>query len=143
MALTRLSGPMAVTGGFTPGLAGSNENTDRTPIAKRVAVAIASGAADVNFTLPAGARILEAYADTTTAVAGTPTTSNLRIGTTANGQEVVADVDVKAAGGINLTVTTAGRSRFSASQSFNVRVASSGGTPGAGQVFLEVLYTVS
>jgi hypothetical protein len=97
------------------------------PIAeqKTVAVTIENGAAAGTFTLPANTFIQNIWLETPVLVPGSPTNTNLRLGSAANGQQYVADVDIKAAGVINATITLAGRR---ASGVVHFTVASSGGT---------------
>lgn len=95
----------------------------------KVPVVIVNGASAGTFALPAGAKVTSIECDTgASAVAGTPTNVNLRLGSAANGQQYVSDVDIKAAGGLNLTLVAAARSEFAAASTWHYTVASSGGT---------------
>lgn len=108
---------------------------------QRVTVTITDGAAAGTFTTRAGVPVLMVVAETPVAIPGTPTNTNLRLGSSANGQQFVADTDVKAAGGINLTMTATARLTASAG-TWHYTVASSGGTAASqdGTVYLWILY---
>lgn len=95
----------------------------------RVTVAVVNGASAGTFVLPAGAVVTEVYRDTPVAIPGTPTNTNLRLGSAANGQQYVADADLKAQGFSELTVVYAMRNAAaSAPATVHYTVASSGGT---------------
>lgn len=94
-----------------------------------VTVTVTNGASAGTFTLPRGAVVSEVYRDTPTTIPGTPTTTNLRLGSAANGQQYVADADLKAQGFSELTVVYALRNAASAAPAtVHYTVASSGGT---------------
>lgn len=114
---------------------------------KRIPVTVTNGAAAGTFTLPRGSVVTEIYRDTPTAIPGTPTNTNLRLGSAANGQQYVADVDVKAQGFSSLTVVYAARNAAaSADLTVHYTVASSGGTTadqdGSIVLFVEYLLNV-
>lgn len=109
------------------GLAVVNEpaNATRKAVVKTVEVTITNGAAAGTFSLPTGAKVLNYHLETPVAVPGTPTNTNMRLGSGANGQQYVADVDIKGAGWIASTVVYAGRNPAA---TVHYTVASSGGT---------------
>lgn len=95
----------------------------------RVPITVTNGAAAGTFVLPRGAIVTEAYRDTPTTIPGTPTNSNLRIGSAADGAQYVANVDVKAQGFSELTVVYAWRNAAAeAAATVHYTVASTGGT---------------
>lgn len=96
---------------------------------KRVPVTVTNGAAAGTFELPRGSVVTEVYRDTPTTFPGTPTNTNLRLGSSSNGEQYVADVDMKAQGFSALTVLYAMRSAAAtADATVHYTVASSGGT---------------
>lgn len=108
---------------------------------KEVTISVVDGAAAGTFELPAGAFVLAYLTETPTAIPGTPTNSNLRLGSGANGQQYVADVDVKAQGVITHTIVYAGRNPAS---TVHYTVASTGGTAASqdATLILRVQYLV-
>ena len=122
MAATNFSGPIIDHDGDSalPG--------NLVPVQKTVPVTITDGAAAGTFRLPAGSFVQHIWVETPVLVPGSPTNTNLRLGSAANGQQYVADVDIKAAGVIATTLTLAGRR---ASGVVHFTVASSGGTASA------------
>lgn len=111
----------------------------------QVPVAITNGAAAGTFVQPAGSVLKRISIDTPTAIPGSPSNTNLRIGSAANGQQYVADVDVKAQGWINATVVYAARNAAASTDTtFHFTVASSGGTTADqdGIVYLYVEYVI-
>lgn len=108
-------------------------------VQKNVTVTIVDGAAAGTFTLPTGTFIQHLWAETPTAIPGTPTNVNLRLGSAANGAQYVSDVDVKAQGLINLTLLYPARNPAT---TVHFTVASSGGTAGLqdGVVTLRISY---
>ena len=97
------------------------------------------GAAAGTFTLPAGSVVTNYWLETPVTIPGTPTNSNLRLGSAANGEQYVADVDVKTQGFIDATVVYAGRNPAT---TVHYTIASSGGTAGSqdGTVLIHVQY---
>jgi hypothetical protein len=94
-----------------------------------VPVNVVNGAAAGTFTLPAGAIVQGVQRDTPVTIPGSPTNTNLRLGSAANGQQYVADVDLKAQGFSALTVVYAMRNAAqTAAATVHFTVASSGGT---------------
>jgi hypothetical protein len=111
----------------------------------RVPVTVVNGAADGTFVIPTGAVVQHVNRDTPVNIPGSPTNTNLRIGSDANGQQYVADVDVKAQGYSALTVLYAARNvAETAPATFHFTVASSGGTAGDqdGSIILYVEYSI-
>jgi hypothetical protein len=107
----------------------------------RVPITVVDGAAAGTFLLPQGAVVQSVERDTPVAIPGTPTNTNARIGSTANGQEYVADVDLKAQGYSSLTVLyPMRRAAASAPATVHFTVASSGGTAASqdGDIVLHV-----
>lgn len=93
--------------------------------------------------LPAGSYFRGVTFDTPTAISGTPTTCNCRVGTTDTGQDVVADVDAKAQGHIAATIVAAldkvGGFVASDTTLFG-QVTTAGGTASAGTIYGLVSY---
>jgi hypothetical protein len=114
---------------------------DSITIQKKVVVTVVNGAAAGTFTMPAGAFVDHYYIETPTAIPGTPTNTNVRLGSSANGQQYVADVDAKAQGVIVATTLYPGRNPAT---TVHYTVASSGGTASAqdGTINLLVVYAV-
>ncbi len=111
----------------------------------RVPVTVVNGAAAGTFVVPTGAVIHHINRDTPINIPGSPTNCNLRIGSAANGQQYVADVDVKAQGYAALTVLYAARNvAETADATFHFTVASSGGTAADqdGSIILYVEYAI-
>lgn len=111
----------------------------------RVPVAVVNGAAAGTFTVPKGAVVQGIDRDTPTTIPGTPTNTNLRLGSAANGEQYVADADLKAQGYSALTVVYAARNAAaSADATFHYTVASSGGTAADqdGDIVLYVAYAI-
>lgn len=119
------------------GVAGAGNRVDQTKV---VTANLVNGAASGTFTLPSGAFMTSIAADTPVTIPGTPTTENLRVGTAAAGQQVVADVDVKTQGYIQLTLLYAGRA--STGLTYFYTITPTGGTAGSqvGAVNLIVKY---
>lgn len=110
-------------------------------VVKDVPITVTDGASAGTFSLPAGAFVLAYLIETPTAIPGTPTNTNIRLGSSANGQQYVADVDVKAQGVVNATIVYAGRNPAT---TVHYTVASSGGTAASqdGSLILRVQYKV-
>ena len=108
---------------------------------KKTTVTIVDGAAAGTFTLPTGAFVDHYYIETPTTIPGTPANTNLRLGSSANGQQYVADVDIKTQGVINATIVYAGRNPAT---TVHYTVASSGGTAGSqdGTAYIYTVYSV-
>lgn len=140
MGATNFSGPVVSAGGFTGGNH-TNANGDASSYVERVTVTVVDGAAAMTFAMPSGAVIDRIVRETPVAIPGTPTNVNLRVGSTANGQEYVDDVDLKAQGFSTLTVKYAGRNPAT---TVHVTVASSGGTAASqdGVILLFVHYSI-
>jgi len=95
----------------------------------RVPITVVNGAAAGTFELPLGAIVEGIDRDTPVTIPGSPTNVNVRLGSAANGQQYVADVDLKAQGYSALTVVYAmRRAAASAPVTVHFTVASSGGT---------------
>jgi hypothetical protein len=114
---------------------------DAVSMVKTVPIEIVNGASAGTFEMPAGSFVSHYYIDTPVAIPGTPTNTNFRLGSAANGQQYIADVDVKAQGLINATIVYAGRSPAG---TVHYTVASSGGTAASqdGFVNLRIVYAV-
>lgn len=110
-----------VADGFS--VAGTGNRVDQT---KYVTVNIVDGAASGTFTIPNTATVTSIAIDTPVTIPGTPTNVNLRLGSAANGQQYIADVDIKAQGYIQATVLYPARA--STGQTYYYTVASTGGT---------------
>lgn len=143
MADSNFSGPVRSAAGFVGQAAAQGTDTHlvygtrRTPGFQTVTVNVVDGAAAGTFTLPAGVKIRDIVCETPTAIPGTPTNTNLRIGSSANGQQYVADVDVKAQGFLPLTLLYPTRNPAT---TVHFTVASTGGTASAqdGTILLHV-----
>lgn len=112
----------------------------------KVTIPVVNGAAAGTFVLPKGAVPLNVYRDTPTTIPGTPDATNLRLGSGANGQQYVADVDLKAQGFSALTLVYAFRNAAaSAPITVHYTVASSGGTAADqdGSIILYVEYVIA
>lgn len=101
------------------------QRPNKRTVVKEVTITVTDGAAAGTFDMPAGAFVLAYLTETATAIPGSPTNVNLRLGSAANGQQYVADVDVKAQGVVNHTIVYAGRNPAT---TVHFTVASSGGT---------------
>lgn len=143
MAASNFSGPVASPGGFTGNLTGQVTNTsgDGVLYCKRVTLAVTDGAHASTFTMPSGAFVERIICETPVAIPGSPTNTNLRLGSAANGQQYVADVDVKAQAAVALTLLYAGRN---IATTVHATVASTGGTAADqdGSLRLFVYYTL-
>lgn len=119
--------------------AGSTINGAKIVGLETFTVTIVNGAAAGTFAMPTGSVVTNYYFETAVAIPGTPTNTNLRLGSSANGQQYVADTDVKAQGFINATVVYAGRNPAT---TVHYTVASSGGTAADqdGTVLVHVQY---
>lgn len=135
MGASNFSGPVISQEGF------QDATGSRSSLFRRVNINVVDGAAAGTFTLPAGAKVLGAICETPVAIPGTPTATNLRLGSVANGAQFVADVNVAAQGFVTLTVLYAGRNPTG---TIHFTVASTGGTASAqdGSLILLVEYTV-
>ena len=101
---------------------------------------MAAGAtASGSISVPAGSHLNSVKAETATAFTGAPTNINLRVGTAAAGQQVVADTDVKAQGHVNGTVVAAFDAIAGAATYF-LQIAAVGGTSPAGSVVVAIDY---
>lgn len=113
--------------------------------ALKVTVPVVNGAAAGTFVLPKGAVVSGIDRDTPVAIPGTPTNTNLRLGSAANGEQYVADADLKAQGYSALTVVYAARNAAAdGPATFHYTVASSGGTAADqdGSIILYVAYAI-
>ena len=111
----------------------------------KVTVPVVNGAAAGTFALPKGAVVQGIDRDTPVAIPGTPTNTNLRLGSAANGEQYVADADLKAQGYSALTVVYAARNAAAdAPATLHYTVASSGGTAADqdGSIILYVAYAI-
>ena len=105
---------------------GGSARLDKT---LRVPVTVVNGAAAGTFVIPPGSFVKRVLIDTPTTIPGTPTNSNIRLGSAANGQQYVADVDAKTQGVIDATIVYALRhAAQSAAATVHYTVASTGGT---------------
>lgn len=149
MGTTTVSGPMVSQAGFNDSGQGFRDGHPSgaggvATFVKNVRVPVVDGAAALTYDLPPGVFTQHTYLDTPTAIPGTPTNVNVRIGSAANGQQYVADVDAKAAGVIPATLTAAARRPTGATvATHHVTVASSGGTAGLqdGDIFIRHVYS--
>lgn len=111
----------------------------------RVPVTVTNGASAGTFVLPRGAVVQGIDRDTPVAIPGTPDSVSLRLGSAANGEQYVADADLKAQGYSALTVVYAARNAAAAAPlTVHYTVASSGGTAASqdGSIILYVAYAI-
>jgi hypothetical protein len=111
----------------------------------KITVEVVNGASAGTFVLPAGAVILNTQRDTPVEIPGTPTNTNLRLGSSANGQQYVADVDLKGQGFSGLTMVYAFRNAAASTDTtVHYTVASSGGTAASqdGFIYLYIDYVL-
>lgn len=144
MGLTNFpNGVESAVGFFGPidASVGSLIGDDKIQAVKKVVVTVTDGAAATTFAMPANAFVSRILIETPTAIPGTPTNTNIRLGSAANGQQYVADVDAKGQGVIDATIVYAGRNPAT---TVHVTVASSGGTASAqdGTINLYITYAV-
>lgn len=134
MVATNFSGPIYDHNGNTanPG--------DSVILRKNVTVSIVNGVASGSFSMPSNASLALLYFDTLVTIPGTPTALNLRLGSAANGQQYVADVDVKAQGYIEPAILYAARNNPG---TVFFAVSTVGGTPAlqVGTVVIRVNYS--
>jgi hypothetical protein len=124
------------------GVTGSATARTRCTRAIDLTVAGNNTVKDSTITLPAGSLFRAVTLDTPTAISGSPSSCNVRVGTTDTGQEVVADVDAKAQGHITGTIV-AGLDKvggFTSATQLFAQVTTSGGTGSAGTIRLLVDY---
>lgn len=99
---------------------------------------------DATVSIPAGGIFHSISLDTPTAITGTPTTCNFRAGTAAAGQQIVADVDAKAAGKIACTIV-AGLDTVSLASAADtilyLQLVTAGGTASAGPIYARINYS--
>ncbi len=113
---------------------------------KRVDLVMAAGAttaAQIN--LPAGAQRLSVAFETPVAFSGAPTSIMARVGTAAGGQQVVADIDVKAQAHVTGTIVPGFDQTAVAANGVTplfLQIAATGGTAPAGTVSAYVGYAV-
>lgn len=149
MSSTTFSGPVTSTNGFvgsTSGVvsasAGSTLGSAKFTGMLTTAATVTNGAGAGTITLPTGCVVTNISFETAVAIPGTPTNTNMRLGSSANGQQYVADVDVKAQGWIDATVVYAGRNPAT---TVHWTVASSGGTAADqdGVVLIHIRYAAA
>lgn len=118
---------------------GETQRATRKVVVKTVTITITDGAAAGTFDMPAGAVVLNYHLETPVTIPGTPTNTNLKLGSAAAGAEYVANVDIKTAGWIQATVVYAGRNPAS---TVHYTVASTGGTAASqdGTAYIHVEY---
>ena len=112
--------------------------------AQMATITMAAGATTQGtITVPAGSWIRAIKAEVPTAFTGTPTNINLRAGSTAAGNDIMADTDVKAAGHFAGTMVAgwdATGSAATAAYTINFQIATVGGTSPVGTVYVFVDY---
>lgn len=107
---------------------------------KSLALTMTAGAtASGSISVPEGSILGAIRAETATAFSGTPTNINLRAGSAAAGQQVVADVDVKAQGHIAATIV-ASFDAVTGLPTYYFQIAAVGGTNPAGTVTVLLTY---
>ncbi len=123
----------------------SGSTTARTRCTRAIDLAIAGNTTVKDggtIQLPAGSIFRAVTLDTPAAISGTPTTANVRVGTSDTGQEVVADVDAKAQGHISCTIVASldKVGGFASTVTLYPQVTTAGGTSSAGTVRVLVDY---
>ena len=112
--------------------------------AQLATITMAAGATTQGtITVPAGSWIRAIKAEVPTAFTGSPTNINLRAGSTAAGNDIMADTDVKAAGHFSGTMVAgwdATGSAATAAYTINFQIATVGGTSPVGTVYVFVDY---
>lgn len=95
-----------------------------------------------NVTLPAGSSFRGITLDTPIAISGSPSSCNVRAGTSDTGQQVVADVDAKDQGHISTTIVAALNKvgGFTSNTVLYLQVTTAGGTSSAGTIYAFVDY---
>lgn len=107
----------------------------RRRYAQVTALTMAAGATTSgSVSIPAGSWPIALRLETATAFTGSPTNINFRAGNTAAGQQLVADVDVKAQGHINATIVAAYDTIGNTDTTIYYQIAAVGGTNPAGTV---------
>lgn len=101
-----------------------------------------TGTYKTQLTVPAGSHLVAVPGETPVAISGVPTTCNFRCGTADAGQEIVADVDLKAQGHFTNTIVTAfNKIGFAAADTIlYLQVVVTGGTAPAGTIYVPVDY---
>lgn len=98
---------------------------------------------DSTFIMPAGSTLHSITLETPTAISGTPTSCNVRFGSAAAGQQIVADVDAKAQGHIAATIV-AGFDKVGAASAADYTIygqcVTAGGTASAGTITAIINY---
>ena len=107
-------------------------------------IVMAAGATtQASITVPAGSYIRTIKVETPAAFTGSPTNINFRAGSTAAGNDIVADTDVKAAGHFTGTMVAAfdvTAAAANAAYTVNFQIAAVGGTNPAGTVYVFLDY---
>ena len=101
---------------------------------------VAGAAVAVTQDIPKSSWLSSVRFETATAFTGSPTNINARIGNASTGQQVVADVDVKAQGHITATIVAAYDSIGNNDGTLYLALAASGGTSPAGTVNAVIAY---
>lgn len=114
------------------------------PLAKQLISLTVAGTGTVSGScaIPAGSWLSTILIETNTAISGVPTTCNVRIGTTAAGQDIVADVDCKGAADLTATVVAA-LDRINGLANVTTlfaQVVTTGGTAPAGVINVTIAY---
>ncbi len=112
----------------------------RALAAQNLALTMAAGATTSgSITVPEGSWLAGIRVEVATAFSGSPTNINFRAGTAAAGQQVVADVDVKAQGHFSSTIVAAFDSTTGAT-TYYFQIAANGGTNPAGTAVVHLSY---
>lgn len=121
--------------------AGQTARQTRKLVVETFTVTVTDGAAAGTFSLPSGCLVEKISFETPTAIPGTPTNTNLKLGSAAAGAQYVADTDVKGQGWIDATIVYAGRNPAT---TVHYTVASTGGTAASqdGTVYVHVEYAI-
>lgn len=113
--------------------------------ASQVSAFTVNGNTTISQTLsvPDGSWIDAVSIETPAAISGTPTTCNVRLGSAAAGQQIVADVDGKAAGHIAATIVAAFDKigGFVGLNTVYIQLVTAGGTAAAGTINVRVAYS--
>lgn len=98
-----------------------------------------TGTVSGSFSVPEGAHLSSVQVEVPAAISGTPTTCNFRVGSAAAGQQVVADVDLKAQGHTVCTIVAA-FDKIAGVTTYFWQMVTTGGTAPAGAFTVIVDY---
>lgn len=103
-------------------------------------VMVAGATVSGSIAVPEGSQLHSIKLETPTAISGAPTNINVRVGSAAAGQQVVADVDAKAQGHIAATIVAA-FDAMAGVVTYFFQAAATGGTAPAGTINAILTYS--